>query len=173
MTFGPPTINIDQLTVTANIDQPNSQTLLQGQEMDAIICTFVFGHVQSPFAAAQNLYHWLKPGGVLFFTVNLHSPAPRIPQAHAFDNFRMTVDGAQVLLEQAGFEVLHQQLGGDPMTTTAFLMGWGAFDFAQQDIQTNAGVHEATVSTVPHLPGNGVYHTSIIIARKPVRIRQA
>ena len=77
---------------------------------------------------------------------------------------RFTVDGARSLLSSAGFRIEDAWTGGDPLTANAFMMGFGQHDFANEEVADNAALHELAVTHLPHLPGDGAYLSSVIIA---------
>ena len=77
---------------------------------------------------------------------------------------RFSVDGALSLLTSAGFRIEDVWTGGDPLTANAFMMGFGQHDFAHEEVANNAALHELAVTNLPHLPGDGAYLSSVIIA---------
>jgi glycosyltransferase involved in cell wall biosynthesis len=69
--------------------------LLPAQSFDWIVCTEVLEHVLNPFAAVQEIYRLLKPGGHAFITTpfnfRIHGPLP--------DCWRFTEHGLRALLK--------------------------------------------------------------------------
>lgn len=49
-------------------------------KFDYIVCTEVLEHTKQPFDAVNNIYHMLKPGGLVFvttpFNLRIHGPLP-------------------------------------------------------------------------------------------------
>ncbi len=82
---------------------------------------------------------------------------------------RFTVDGAHSLLSSAGFRIEDAWTGGDPLTANGFMLGFGQHDFAHEEVADNAALHELAVTHLPHLPGDGVYLSSVIIASATAR----
>lgn len=72
-------------------------------QFDFVICTDVFEHTQRPWVAVRQLYHVLKPGGILLLTTpfNFHLHSNEFLK----DYWRLSADGLrQLLVEEAGFK---------------------------------------------------------------------
>lgn len=89
------TLDIDPSSgadVIADICGPIPQ--LHGARFDVIVCTEVLEHVLQPFAAVNQLFDLLAPGGVLLvttpFNFRIHGPLP--------DCWRFTEHGLRALL---------------------------------------------------------------------------
>ena len=68
---------------------------------DAVICTQVMEHVQSPELTCAELTRVLKPGGHLFITAPQSAPLHNIPWHY----FNPTKFGLQMLIEKNGLEI--------------------------------------------------------------------
>lgn len=69
---------------------------------DLALCLEVLEHVPSTKAALSEIYRILKPGGMLLLSVPFLSRLHNLPH----DYYRFTVNGLNVALEEAGFEVV-------------------------------------------------------------------
>ena len=69
---------------------------------DAVICTQVMEHVQSPERTCAELTRVLKPGGHLFITAPQSAPLHNIPWHY----FNPTKFGLQMLVEKNGLKIL-------------------------------------------------------------------
>lgn len=73
-------------------------TPIKSETFDVVFCTEVIEHVNNPFAAIDEIYRLLKPGGTLYATspmnFRIHGPLP--------DNWRITEHGWRVLLSKFG-----------------------------------------------------------------------
>ena len=91
---------------------------LPDADVDSIVCTQVFEHVDHPFESAAELFRILKPGGYVLLT------APQMNELHEEPNdfFRYTNFGLQSLFEGAGFEVVVYEQRGGFYTTRAQML---------------------------------------------------
>mmetsp|Transcript_19126 Transcript_19126/g.31293 ORF Transcript_19126/g.31293 Transcript_19126/m.31293 type:complete len:318 (-) Transcript_19126:217-1170(-) len=113
-----------------HVDIHHMDMLIPENTFDTIVCTQVFEHVQNPFIAIQQIYRVLKPGGVLLFTVPFFCKYHAIPR----DFFRYTHEGAQTLLESAGFQVHTVSPYGDLNVLVGVLQGLGPKDFTEAEL---------------------------------------
>lgn len=76
---------------------------------DFVLCTQVLEHVPDPLAAVREAHRVLKPSGQLLLTV----PQGYGVHGEPFNYFNFTRYGLDLILKQAGFEVMHiKERGG-------------------------------------------------------------
>ena len=72
----------------------NNNHIIPAKKYDFVVCTEVLEHTLQPFAAIQEIFRILKPGGLLFLSVpfnfRIHGPLP--------DCWRFTEHGLRALL---------------------------------------------------------------------------
>lgn len=90
---------------------------------DTIIATMVFEHVKNPSASASTLMQVLKPGGTLLWTAPTSWPHHVAPGFG--DYWRYTEEGARLLLQGAGFQIMESECHGDSSTLALYAMGMG------------------------------------------------
>lgn len=105
----------------------------QGLFFDAVFCHFVFEHVAEPFKAARGLFNLVAPAGIVLWCapsmVRSHAKPKKSPHGKSYgDYFRYTHQGAQSLLERAGFKIVAAESWGDNELSSAYLLGFGADD---------------------------------------------
>lgn len=66
---------------------------------DTIVSFETFEHVYNPYQAAMNVYGWLKPGGVFYFSAPFINP---IHESH--DMLRLTSEWWYMVLNKIGFK---------------------------------------------------------------------
>lgn len=79
-----------------------------GNAFDTVLCVEVLEHVPYPAKALAEIYRVLRPGGHLILTV------PHIGYLHnePHDYYRYTKYGLEVLLKDAGFEIIEVEPNG-------------------------------------------------------------
>jgi len=100
--------------------------------IDIAINTNVWEHEQDPHEAMVSLYHAMKPGAVMLFTVPFVAPFHGVP----YDFYRYTKSGVVHTLEKAGFCVPKSRMasGGDFIYASAMMAGVGPGDFSKEEI---------------------------------------
>lgn len=88
----------ENIDVVADI----TNTGLEGNSFDTVICTHVFEHIPRPWLATREISRLLKKEGICIIT------APFIQTSHADpeDYFRYTVQGLESLFRDNGFEIV-------------------------------------------------------------------
>jgi len=101
--FFPDNVTIDTLdinrdskaTYIADICSTNDITI-KSETYDYVVCTEVLEHTLKPFAAVEEIWRILRPGGMLFLSVpfnfRIHGPLP--------DCWRFTEHGLRAILEK-------------------------------------------------------------------------
>ena len=90
-------------------------------------------HVAEPFKAARGLFNLVAPAGIVLWCapsmVRSHAKPKKSPHGKSYgDYFRYTHQGAQSLLERAGFKIVAAESWGDNELSSAYLLGFGADD---------------------------------------------
>lgn len=89
---------------------------------DVVICEQVLEHVRNPWAAARTLRDLCRPGGYVIvstpFLIRVHHEPS--------DYWRFTADGLQLLLEEAGLDVVSTRSWGNRACIRANLDHWVA-----------------------------------------------
>jgi len=79
----------------------NNSDKISDDYFDFVLCTEVLEHTLNPFAAVQEIYRLLRPGGLALITVpfnfRIHGPLP--------DCWRFTEHGLRVLFDEKLFEI--------------------------------------------------------------------
>jgi SAM-dependent methyltransferase len=83
----------------ADIVAPLDDLPLEDASVDAVLCTQVLEHVESPAAVLAELHRVLRPGGCIWLTAPLVWPLHEEP----YDFFRYTPYSLERLLTSAGF----------------------------------------------------------------------
>jgi hypothetical protein len=105
-----------------------------GLQMNTILCTQVFEHLEHPELAAQAVFSSLKPGGVLLYSSPHISPLHPMPGDFA----RYTKMKVYSMLTAAGFCVPKPKMsgGGDFIFDVALFTGMRVSDFTSEELDS-------------------------------------
>lgn len=130
---------------------------------DVVVCNQVFEHVDRPVEAVKVLFAMLKPDGLLFWSAPFNERFHLIPG----DYYRFSVQGARMLLQDAGLTIVHTQRWGDSMITSGYMLGFGAGDYPprylEQHMLADVGENVRWLERKP----NALYINVAIVAQKP------
>eukprot|EP01026_Neomeris_dumetosa_P071172 TRINITY_DN71668_c0_g1_i2.p1 TRINITY_DN71668_c0_g1~~TRINITY_DN71668_c0_g1_i2.p1 ORF type:complete len:278 (-),score=24.86 TRINITY_DN71668_c0_g1_i2:30-863(-) len=106
-------------------DIHQTQGVIPDNMFDMVLSTMVFEHLTNPWVATQNVYNIIKPGGVFVFI------APQISIFHEFPNhyYGFTVQGAVLMMQQAGFCVKYAHGITSSFGCVSHIMGFATKDF--------------------------------------------
>jgi len=93
---------------------------------DVVICEQVLEHVVDPFGAVANLRALCEPGGHVVVTTPFLVRVHELPMFGMRDYWRFTPRGMQVMLENAGLEVVEVGSWGNRLGVWANLARWSA-----------------------------------------------
>jgi len=112
-----------------NVHLPNC---IGQNRVDIALNTNVWEHEQDPHEAMVALYHAMKPGGVMLFTVPFVAPFHGVP----YDFYRYTKSGVVHTLQKAGFCVPKSRMasGGDFIYGIAMMGGMAPGDFSKEEM---------------------------------------
>merc|ERR1712032_753976 len=91
--------------------------------MNLIFCLLVFEHLQRPWRVMDELFRVTAPGGQIVWAAPFAQPVHTEGRGATYDDFwRFTPGGAQLMAEDAGFQVkLLWKPGGVGLLTGALL----------------------------------------------------
>lgn len=89
----------ENVTYVADITKPNN---VPNERFDIIYCLDVLEHTYEPWEGLQQMYKYLKPGGLLYlslpFQFRIHGPIP--------DCYRISEYGLKYLLQKYNYEII-------------------------------------------------------------------
>src|SRR5687768_14810165 len=82
-------------------------------EFSGVLCSEVLEHVRRPWLAIPEMFRVLRPGGAILVTI----PFAFHIHAYPHDYFRYTPECIRLMLEDAGFERVRVETGGEAVYT--------------------------------------------------------
>jgi hypothetical protein len=95
--------------------------------LDVVLCEQVLEHVLDPSAGMANLAALSNPGGFVIITSPFLIKVHELPMYGMYDYWRFTPRGLQVLVQQAGLEMVAEGQWGNRMCVTGNLSRWSAY----------------------------------------------
>ena len=134
-------------------DAHSMSTVIPNAAYDLVIANSVFEHLRRPFAAMQEVFKILRPGGFIFW----HTPFEYEHHGVPLDFFRYTAKGARAVAEDAGLVVELAEGDGGYAAVLGNVLGLGSHHWTDEDLSRDENRRAPTLH----------YLATRMIARKP------